>query len=65
MPKLRLVRVVVHPILMLDDGENLTPFENGPSEIAAADWPGFADRLKADMAAVQATLDEADEKPGP
>lgn len=56
MPKLRLIKVIVHPIFVVDDGENLTEFENGPSEIPAADWPGFPERLKQDIAEAEKQL---------
>jgi hypothetical protein len=53
MNRLRLVKVIVHPILVLDDGENLTPFDNSPSEIPASEWPTFHERLQADIAAAE------------
>jgi hypothetical protein len=55
MKKLRLVRVVVQPEFVVDDGENLTPFTEGDAALTAVvtakAWPdypttGFADAVK-------------------
>lgn len=40
--RLRLVHVHVQPVLMLDDGETLTPLEHPTITIPAADWPGYS-----------------------
>lgn len=57
-PKLRLVKVIVHPIFVVDDGETLEEFRNAPSEIPASEWPGFPDRLKRDIAEAEKQLAE-------
>ena len=54
--RLRLVKVVVHPILVVDDGETLTEFRNQPSEVPAAQWPQFPERLKRDIAEAEAQI---------
>lgn len=64
MKKLRLVKVIVHPIFVLDDGENITEFENQPSVIPASEWPDFPERLKRDIAEAEAQLNADDDLPG-
>lgn len=41
MNKLRLVGWQVQPIIMADDGENLTPVQVQPVQIPAAQWDAF------------------------
>lgn len=41
MTRLRLVGWVVQPVLMADDGDNLTPFKVNPLEVPAALWEAF------------------------
>jgi hypothetical protein len=55
-PKLRLVKVIVHPIFVVDDGETLREFPNGPTEIPASEWDRFPEKLKSDIAEVEAQL---------
>lgn len=59
MAKLRLVKVIVHPIFVVDDGETLREFQNGPSDVPAADWPGFPEKLARDIAEVEKQLAQA------
>lgn len=40
--KLRLLKVIVQPVFVLDDGETLTEQAGQPVEVSAADWPTFA-----------------------
>jgi hypothetical protein len=61
MKRLRLVKVVVHPIFVVDDGESLTEFQNTPSEIPASEWDGFSERLKADIATAETALNRESE----
>lgn len=42
MPQHRLVKVIVQPVLVLDDGAALTEVPVQPMAIPAADWPAFA-----------------------
>lgn len=60
MKTLRLVKVIVHPIFVVDDGETLTEFANTASEIPAADWPDFPGRLLRDIAEAEAKLNDAE-----
>ena len=40
---MRLVGWNVQPVVMADDGENLTPLEVAPQMIPAANWAAFKD----------------------
>jgi hypothetical protein len=42
MTKLRLLKVIVQPIFVIDDGENLTEHPAEPIAIAATEWPTYA-----------------------
>lgn len=65
MPKLRLIKVVVQPVFVLDDGENITETEHPPVVIAAADWPAYSgERFPAEVAEWQERIN-AQEKPDP
>ena len=62
MKRLRLISVRVQPVLVVDDGETLTPFPNNASEIMAADIDKFPELLRADIAVTEKGLNaEADE----
>ena len=56
--KLRLVKVRVQPVFMLDDGEQLHDLEHPVVEIPAADWPSYSgERFPSEVEAWQAKLD--------
>lgn len=56
--RLRLVHVHVQPVLMLDDGETLTPLEHPAVTIPAADWPTYSsERFPREIAEWQSRLD--------
>jgi hypothetical protein len=61
MPKkkqLRLVKVVVQPIFVIDDGDTITEVEHPAMVIPAADWPGYSgERFPAEVAAWQKQID--------
>ncbi len=60
MPKLRLVKVVVQPVFVLDDGETITEVEHPAVVIPAAEWPTYsAERFPREVAEWQRRLDEA------
>lgn len=42
MAKLRLVKVLVQPVFVLDDGENVTELEHPAVAIPAAEWPTYS-----------------------
>jgi hypothetical protein len=58
MPRLRLVKVLVQPVFVLDDGETITEVEHGVIAIPAAEWPTYsAERFPVEVAAWQAQLE--------
>jgi hypothetical protein len=40
--RLRLLKVIVQPVFVLDDGENLVERAAQPVIVTAADWPEYA-----------------------
>ena len=42
MKRLRLVKVIVQPVFVVDDGDTLTELPADPSTVSAAAWPAFA-----------------------
>lgn len=47
---LRLLKVMVQPVLVDDDGEHLSEVVAEPIAVSAADWPDFPARLADDIA---------------
>jgi hypothetical protein len=41
-PRLRLVKVLVQPVLILDEGDNVREVTAGVVEVMAADWPTWS-----------------------
>jgi hypothetical protein len=59
--RLRLVKVLVQPVFVLDDGENVTEIEHPAIVIPAAEWPTYSgERFPAEVAAWEATLNAED-----
>ncbi|MCU1500581.1 MAG: hypothetical protein JWM47_4534 [Acidimicrobiales bacterium] len=57
MKKLRLVKVVVQPVFILDDGETVTEIDHEAIAIPAAEWPAYSgERFPAEVEAWQAAL---------
>lgn len=57
MKRLRLVKVLVQPVIVVDDGETLTEQPVQPIAVEAADWPTFPTRgLPAAIADLEAKL---------
>ena len=56
MKRLRLVKVIVHPIFVVDDGESLTEFPNTATGVPASEWDAFPARLVRDIADAEAQL---------
>jgi hypothetical protein len=56
MMRLRLVKVIIQPVFVVDDGEALTEQAAQPIEVSSADWPGIVERLEADRAKHEASL---------
>jgi hypothetical protein len=67
MPKLRLVKVLVQPVFVLDHGTHLQDFVEQPKEISAKDWPRYSgEQFPRELAEAQAALDVQDtESPAP
>jgi hypothetical protein len=42
--KLRLVKVVLQPVFVVDDGKTLAEMTVDPVQIAGADWPSYTER---------------------
>lgn len=58
MRTLRLVKVFVQPVLMLDDGDSLTEIAHPTLVVPAADWPAYSgDTFPKEVAAWQERLD--------
>lgn len=47
MKRLRLLKVLIQPVLVVDDGEGLSEANTQPVEVAADDWPSYPDVLAA------------------
>lgn len=59
MSKLRLLKVIVQPVFVVDDGETLTEHPAQPVTVAPADWPTYATTTFVEgFAELQARLDE-------
>jgi hypothetical protein len=64
--KLRLVKVAVQPVVLLDDGENMVELEHPATMIPASEWPTYSsERFPREFAEWQAKLDAASEPPPP
>jgi hypothetical protein len=58
MAKLRLVKVLVQPVFVLDDGELTEVEREPPIAIPAADWPTYSsERFPREVAEWQARID--------
>jgi len=52
--RLRIAAVIVTPVLMWDDGENLAPGPQAqPLQVSLADLDALADRLRAEVEVMQ------------
>lgn len=40
--RLRLLKVIVQPVFVVDDGENLTELSAQPMSVSSTEWPVFA-----------------------
>jgi hypothetical protein len=60
MPKLRLVKVVVQPVVMLEEDGELVEVDHPPVVIPAAEWPTYSsERFPREIQEWQARLDAA------
>lgn len=58
MKKLRLLRVVVQPVFVIDDGETLVEETGQPTSVPAAQWPEAPARLETERVEHERTLQE-------
>ena len=57
-PKIRLVKVIVQPVFILDDGDNIIELEHSATVIPASEWPTYSsERFPREVEAWQAQLD--------
>lgn len=64
MKRLRLVKVLVQPVFVIDDGDTLEETMVEPETVTAADWPAYADVLAEKAALTEASLNApADDDP--
>ncbi len=61
MSRLRLLKVIVQPVFVVDDGEQLIEQPAQPVTVSPQDWPTFATTTFVEgMQALQADLDGSD-----
>ena len=59
MKRLRLVKVIVQPVFVLDDGENVTELDHPPVAIPASEWPTYSsDRFPREVAEWEASMND-------
>jgi hypothetical protein len=56
--RLRLVKVVVQPHFVIDDGEQLEERVGEPVQVPAAEWPDYPRRLEVQVAELESALEE-------
>lgn len=56
MNRLRVVKLIVQPVLVVDDGEQLAEVQAQPITLAAADLAEFPARFAAELAQQEAAL---------
>lgn len=56
--KLRLLKVTVQPVYVIDDGESLNEAQTQPIVISPADWPDYPATLEAQRAEQEKALNE-------
>lgn len=62
-PRLRLVKVVVQPFFVVDDGESITEVEHQPTVIPASEWPTYSSgRFEIEVEEWQSRLDSENEE---
>ncbi|MFL5781797.1 MAG: hypothetical protein ACJ760_10835 [Thermoleophilaceae bacterium] len=56
--RLRLVKVVVQPHFVIDDGDQLEERIGEPVQVPAAEWPEYPRRLDALVAELESALED-------
>jgi hypothetical protein len=51
--RVRLLKLVVQPVFVVDDGESLKELPAQAATITAADWPQFGDKLERSRATLE------------
>jgi hypothetical protein len=59
--RLRLVKVVVQPVFMWDEGESLRELQHPPVEIPADEWATYPERFAVEASAWERQLQERDD----
>lgn len=54
--KVRLVKVIVQPILVVDDGENLSEQTVQPIHVPAAEWPTYPEKMEDELRRTESEL---------
>jgi hypothetical protein len=60
--RVRLLKVIVQPVVVIDDGETLTELVGQPATVSAAQWPTYA---TTEFAAAMEQLRQQVEEPTP
>jgi len=64
MPKLRLIKVIVQPMFVLDDGKHITEIDHPPIAIPADEWPAYSgERFPREVKKWQERLDAESASP--
>jgi hypothetical protein len=64
MSKIRLVKVLVQPVFLIDHGDSIEEVEHPAVAIPASEWPTYSsERFPAEVEAWQAQLDAEAPKP--
>jgi hypothetical protein len=58
-PRLRLLKVAVQPVFVIDDGENVTERAVEPIIVQPADWPDYPAALERERKKLEATIGDA------
>lgn len=54
--KLRLVKVMVQPIIVLDDGETLSEKTVQPIQVSASEWESYPQKMAEELKRTEAEL---------
>lgn len=63
--RLRLIKVVVQPSFVVDDGETLQEMHTEPIVVTASDWAAFPERFAESIAEHEARLNAPPESSAP
>lgn len=63
MKRLRMLHVVLQPVFVVDDGDDLTPLPVAPITIPAAQWANVVETFADGVAALREQIEGADQPP--